>query len=408
MRIALLTREYLPETAWGGIGSFYRTFATSLRDAGHQVEVFTQGLAQRATTDQSGILVHTVLPRFYLVGRPRGGELGGMFANRIGSFALALALAIRKAWIARHRTRPFDIVEAHEHLGIGSMLGRATAGAVHVERYHVAYDLLVRRRLEAWPTSGMVRWLERRSLDSADLRIATTHFIDRQTQLAFPGVPPADDVIPIANGISVSEPVRQEAKERLIVFVGRLSEVKRPAMMARAFARLVRATASTETPWRLEIAGADAPCPRGDTYWAEMRTLMGNTAEHCRYWGPVDRPQLFEILRRARVIAVPSAFESFGLAALEAMTFGCIPVVANDTALPEIVGDTGAIFENGDEDAFVEALRTVTALPAGQLCQRSERASERSNTCFTGETLLRRNLEAFAEALRAKRGDSDG
>jgi len=408
MRVALLTREYLPETAWGGIGSFYQAFATSLRDAGHQVEVFTQGLKQRATTNQSGILVHTVLPRFYLIGRPRGGEFGGMHANHVGSFALALALAIRHAWIARHRAQPFDIVEAHEHLGIGGTLGRAATGAVHVERYHVAYDLLARRRLEAWPTSGMVRRLERRSLDCADLRIATTHFIDRQTQRAFPGVPAAQKVIPIANGISMTEPVRQEAKERLIVFVGRLAEVKRPAMMARAFARLARATASTAAPWRLEIAGADGPCPRGGTSWSEMRRLLGTAAEHCRYWGVVDRPHLFEILRRARVIAVPSAFESFGLAALEAMTFGCIPVVSNDTALPEIVGDTGVVFENGDEDAFVEALQAVTALPIERLRERSERTSLRSNTCFSGTTLLHQNLAAFEEALQAKRGEHNG
>ena len=63
MRIALITREYPPETSWGGIGTFYVTFARALKEAGCDVEVFTQALSHPSREDHEGILVHRVVPR---------------------------------------------------------------------------------------------------------------------------------------------------------------------------------------------------------------------------------------------------------------------------------------------------------------------------------------------------------
>ncbi len=405
MRIALLTREYLPETSWGGIGSFYNAFAQDLLKAGHEVEVFTQTLAPTAKDGVvDGVRVHAVPPRFYGLGRPRGGEVGGMHGRHIGAFALALATAIQTRWLARHREQRFDIVEGHEHLGIGCRLGQKIETAVQVVRYHVAYDLLVRRGLEAWPSSRLVGQLEARSLANADLRIATTKFIDEETRQHFPGVPPADHIVPISHGVPQADLAIQATKEPVIAFVGRLSEVKHPRMMATAFKHL----SDAGTPWRLEIAGADAPSPRGSTYWAEMQACLGTARDRCRYWGAVDRPKLFEILRRASVIAAPSAFESFGLAALEAMTFGCVPVVADHTALPEIAGEAGIVFQNGNEPAFLDALRQVTELTPREFANLSGRAAEQSKVYFGPDKLVECNIKAFEEALRMKRNSSDG
>jgi glycosyltransferase involved in cell wall biosynthesis len=63
-----------------------------------------------------------------------------------------------------------------------------------------------------------------------------------------------------------------------------------------------------------------------------------------------------EILSIADVFLMPSGSETFGLAALEAMSCG-VPVVASDIGgLPELVVDeeTGYLCPLGDVDAFVE------------------------------------------------------
>jgi glycosyltransferase involved in cell wall biosynthesis len=61
----------------------------------------------------------------------------------------------------------------------------------------------------------------------------------------------------------------------------------------------------------------------------------------------------------ARVVAVPSRFESFSLVALEAMAAGRPVVCTNRVGASEVIAGTGAgtIFHVGDADGLASALR---------------------------------------------------
>ena len=50
MRICLISREYPPETGWGGIATFTRHLAHGLHELGHEVDVIA--LARRAAAKQ--------------------------------------------------------------------------------------------------------------------------------------------------------------------------------------------------------------------------------------------------------------------------------------------------------------------------------------------------------------------
>lgn len=68
-----------------------------------------------------------------------------------------------------------------------------------------------------------------------------------------------------------------------------------------------------------------------------------------------------EVLQGARVFLLPSAMESFGLAALEAMSCG-VPVVASKVGgVPEVVtdGETGLLAPVGDVPAMAQAVRRL-------------------------------------------------
>ena len=86
--------------------------------------------------------------------------------------------------------------------------------------------------------------------------------------------------------------------------------------------------------------------------------------------------------RRAAVYVQASRHEGFGLAVAEAMLAGCVPVVMNVTAMPEVVGDAGVFVESQDPgdvaggvrralelgpDAARRARERNDALPAGSL-----------------------------------------
>lgn len=57
---------------------------------------------------------------------------------------------------------------------------------------------------------------------------------------------------------------------------------------------------------------------------------------------------LVEVLNRSKYYLQLSVREGFGLAVAEAMACGCVPVVTDRGALPEVVGDTGFVVPHGD------------------------------------------------------------
>ncbi len=399
MRVALLTREFLPDTQWGGIGSYYAELARSLVRAGAEVEVFTQSLGQPRREWIDKVYVHGRLPRWYAFGPRRGGPLGGMAPRALGSFAAALARELASCFERRHVDQPFDVVESHEHLGVGALLRSGRGRPRHIVRYHTAYDLLVGRGLEPWPRSRMIRWLEGNALRSADLRIAPSAFIERETRRHFRAVPRAEEEIPLACRFSPIDTALLERKEPMVVFVGRLQQRKQPLVAVSAFVRI----AQQHPEWRLAIAGADGTLPDGSSTAEACRVVLGGLRDRASFLGPLGSEDLVSLLTKAAVCIVPSTFESFGLVALEAMSQGCVPIVSAGHALEEVVGDAGCVAPVGDAAGFSRHLERLVANP-GERVSRAHRAVERSRAGFDAADILSRNVAVY-ERL-ASRGET--
>lgn len=392
MRIALVTREYPPETAWGGIGKFYGTFAQALRMGGHDVEVFTQGITSEGVFLAGGITVHRVMPRKWIVGPKPGGDLAGMDSRGLGAFALSLSVEFALAVMRRHAEVPFDVIEGHEHLGVNAFLAWLNPRAcLHVTRYQTAYHTLVSRGLANWPRFRIIERLESMSIRKAHVRISSSAFIESVTREDFPGAPPCDAVIPLLSPRPASAVPPLEGREKLMVFVGRMMPGhKNPDMAARCFAAL-----AAEFPdWRIEFAGLDIDLEPGVTGWSQCREILAPWPDRFHYHGVIGPDAVAALYGRARIAILPSKFESFGLVALEAMAAGCVPVVANRTALEEIVESGGVIFDNGSMD---DLIRKVRPLLAGDQLRVSigGRALARSQSEFSQAELLERNLELF-------------
>jgi glycosyltransferase involved in cell wall biosynthesis len=66
--------------------------------------------------------------------------------------------------------------------------------------------------------------------------------------------------------------------------------------------------------------------------------------------------ELMEVFRKTKVYCQLSYTESFGMSLLESMACGCIPVVSNRDALPEVVADTGFVVPYGDVYKTIKAI----------------------------------------------------
>ena len=396
MHIALVTREYPPDTAWGGIGSFYHYFAVALAEAGHSVEVFCQSISDECSMITEGVLVHHVLG-WHDGTRP--GVPEPMAGNTdLGVFAFGLASAMLDAVQRRHSVLPFDIIEGHEHLGINALINNAKLpGAKTVTRYHAAYSSLVARELENWPVSAVIRSLERQSVHLADLRIAASQFISEVNAQDF-AAPPADALIfnlvdnPPAEHL-VAEMAR---RDDLILFVGRLVlDLKRPDLVMQAFAAL----ADRFPSWRLELAGPDMDMPQGETVWQHCLGLLPSTlVGRVYYHGALPPAEVRALYRRGKILIVPSSFESFGMVAIEAMRTGCVPLVADRTALVDLVGDKDLTFANGRLDGLCEQLAALLG-DSDLLRAKSRACHTRALTVFSTPALLGQNVAAYERVL---------
>ncbi len=77
------------------------------------------------------------------------------------------------------------------------------------------------------------------------------------------------------------------------------------------------------------------------------------------FTGHVPRAELPRLLRTAEVFCHPASFDTFPLAALEAMACGVTPVVSSAGALPEIVGEAGLVHPVGDEQELARLILEV-------------------------------------------------
>lgn len=398
MRIALVTREYPPETAWGGIGSFYAGLARALVEAGHEVEVFTQGLTQAGTERIAGIQVTRVLAFRDGFGPGMGGSQGG--SDDLGLFALGLARAMHRAVTRRHAQAPFDIIESHEHLGIGAAINSDPAlSALTVVRYHTAYDTLVRRAVVDWPASPLITALERAALENAAQRVAVSQSIDRIAGEDF-GADPAQSVIP--NFVDAPPwQGRWTDKKNQILFVGRLVlNLKRPDIAVDAFVRFAR----RHPGWTLKLVGLDQEQDGIGSVWAHLSAqIPSDLKDRIDFLGARDPTEVFDLMAQSKAILVPSEFESFGLVVAEAMLHGCLPLVASGVATADIVPDVRLVRTRGSAEDFAAGLQILFGGDAQSETQElSSRVVAYAGKAFSQARLVEANIGLYQRMIEAR------
>ncbi len=128
----------------------------------------------------------------------------------------------------------------------------------------------------------------------------------------------------------------------------------------------------------------------------ELRAVAPANVE---FTGWLSDDDLLALYRRAAVYVQASRHEGFGLAVAEAMLAGCVPVVMNVTAMPEVVGSAGVLIESQRPEDVADGVRRALAL--GPDASRSAR--ERILRTFPMESRRDGLLRVVDEAL-AKRG----
>jgi glycosyltransferase involved in cell wall biosynthesis len=215
--------------------------------------------------------------------------------------------------------------------------------------------------------------------DNVTLFIAPTGFVKhRLCEAGFRD----ERIAVIPNMVSSSNGGTTPPLGKYIAFAGRISPEK-------GIDTLLKAAGKTALP--VHIAG-DA---------TQNGKLVESAPSCARLVGHLQGDQLSRFYRGARFAVVPSiCFETFGLAAAEAMKSG-LPVIASDIGgLPEIVDDgvTGLLFKAGDFKDLADKMKILWDSP--ELCLKMGRAGrEKATREYSEEVYKKRLIAAYEGAL---------
>lgn len=155
------------------------------------------------------------------------------------------------------------------------------------------------------------------------------------------GVPNPIEVIHNFVNVDTYKPGARSGSEKILLHISNFRPVKRVFDCIRILAEVLR-----HGPAHLLMAG-DGP-DRGP---AEMLARELGIHRHVTFLGKQDHVE--RLIPQAHVLLLPSELEAFGLAALEAMACGVVPVATDAGGVPELI--------RHGVDGFVEPVGDIAA-----------------------------------------------
>jgi len=181
-----------------------------------------------------------------------------------------------------------------------------------------------------------------------------------------------ENAIYVPNSIDTSSicPTSRSPTGDMILFVGAMTENKRPLLLLRAFERVVSRVPTA----RLTMCG-DGPLRET----LETSVLQGQLQDKVRVFPQATSQFVMDLLSQASVFVLPSRHEGLSHALLEAMAAGKVIVASSNESHNEMFrsGRDALLFGVDDEEKFAELLilaltdeeiRSALSRSARQLC----------------------------------------
>ena len=363
MRVALISFEYPPAVAVGGIGTYAVHAARMLSQGGVDVEVFAAGPGGSTTCKESGVPVHRI---------PASDR--SEFRERIVPQV-----------VQRHSARKFDVFESPEAGAEGAGVAEALPDVARVVKLHTPTYLVARSGYE--PASlverarfsagalrrGRIAFLKpphyRRDADNEYLFAQTADEIAAPSQ-AIHSVVGADWLL--SEDLISDCPLPFEAPESLcrlpvashaevVGFLGRLEPRKGVLELVSAIPSILK----TAPHVRFRFIGPSWPFKATHMQqWIEAKLA---TFKHClEFTGAITPSQLPEELAKCDIMVLPSRWESVGFVCAESLASGRAVIGSNSGGMAEMMvdGETGILIPPRNAAMIAEAVLSLVRRPS--------------------------------------------
>lgn len=403
MKIAFISYEYPPDTAFGGIATYIYQITRVLQQRGHHVEVFA-GSCQRSGSElDQGILVHRICETDLFT-----------FADRIAPI-----------FTDRHHLVEFDVVE-------GTEIGASASGAIqmvpdiplvvklHTPRFLIdeinqiepTLSLKLRRFVGALrrgqkPTP-FSQWHYEADNDPECWHTQQADEITTPSQqlgirLIEQWHLPADRVVHLPNPYTpapelLSIPV--DTSTQRVTFIGRLEIRKGILELAQAIPQILRQMPQT----KFRFVGTSLPSPQpGLTMQEYLERQLDSCRESLEFTGAIALDRIPEVLATTDICVFPSRWENFPNVCLEAMAAARGIVGSSAGGMVDLLdsGTAGLLVPPCHPDAIARAVITLLQNP-DQRMQLGQTARERVLTAYNQEQIGQWQEASYRRAIQRR------
>lgn len=358
LKICIVSREYPPDTLWGGIGTFTYNLAHGLKEIGHDVDVIALSLGQETELDDNGVTVHRLPSPRLPFSQKRFWDIAH---KQLAPFSILYSYKVYKKIKKLTQGKKYDVIDFPEHIGEGVATLFVDKYPCHVRLYtplsligHLGLNRTT-NRLDYFAIEVMERYSIKKALMVNSPSKALAELVKNEFRINR-----NIDIIPNPIDVTNFSPIadkRKGARTKTVLFVGRLDDRKGIHILAEAVPKVVSVFPEVE----FIFLGNDGRGVYGYSSMKEyiLNIFRENNCEHAVVFRDrVPYKDLPGVYNSADISVVPSLYDNSPYTCLEAMACG-VPVIGTAAGgMPEYIDDgyTGLIVPPGNVDALAAAL----------------------------------------------------
>lgn len=394
MKICFISREYPPETGFGGIGTYTYQLAQGLTKKGHDVTVISQAVKKAIFYKDKKVKVYRIFDDKV----PFRGftKISNLLTGNAFSHYWHSRSVFKKINQLVNQGGKFDIIE-----------GPLWDGECLAYNYRIGVPLVVRLQTPIFksleilgkPKNKSVEFVERKTLEKAVLIPSISNNVASLISSCYKI--PKSKIRLCYLGIEfpkIKKPVFKENSYKLL-YVGRLEKRKG----TQEFIESLNEILSKNEKITIDIIGKDIPQAPGQVLFKKYFEKIVNKEykKRVKFHGFVDFKKLELFYKKCDLFIAPSRYESFGLIFLEAYLYGKPVIGTTAGAIPELVshGTTGLLVEPNNSSQIAKAVLKV--FKNDSLRKRmGEQAFMYVRKNFTVGQMVDRSLDIYNEAIK--------